>query len=361
VHGLAAPPVLATPEEAPELTDERQMLRRLIRLVLLAFGAIWFLLALSSTASALDVQDADQSSLTDTVDDTVGTATDAVSDTAGTATDTAGTATDTAGTATDTVRDTTGTATDTAGTATDTVSDNAGTATDTAGTATDTVSDTAGTATDTAETASGTISGIADSAAGAATTSLGRVTGVVDDGLGSTTTTLGRVTGVVDDTRGGVTGLVDDGLGGITRVVDDALGGAGGLLSTIDVPSVPGLAEGNDVVAAPTNDGLSAVRHDAVRPSLTMAINDVHLATTGVSNAGAGGAQPGPAPAGGIPFGPDAAAAASSSFNEAGGTGLVWAILALLVLLPALDDRWLRFVRAALPRTPYVALDGRPG
>jgi hypothetical protein len=47
---------------------------------------------------------------------------------------------------------------------------------------------------------------------------------------------------------------------------------------------------------------------------------------------------------------------------EAGGSGLVlWALIALLGLLPVLDDRWLRLVHPVSPRAPLVALDGRPG
>jgi hypothetical protein len=62
----------------------------------------------------------------------------------------------------------------------------------------------------------------------------------------------------------------------------------------------------------------------------------------------------------GDPFGA-AAAALSGASPEAGGTGLVWAILALLVLIPAMGDRWLRLARGISPRAPFVALDGAPG
>jgi hypothetical protein len=48
--------------------------------------------------------------------------------------------------------------------------------------------------------------------------------------------------------------------------------------------------------------------------------------------------------------------------SEAGGPSLVlWALVALVGLLPVMDDRWLRFVRPATPRAPLVAQDGRPG
>jgi hypothetical protein len=49
-----------------------------------------------------------------------------------------------------------------------------------------------------------------------------------------------------------------------------------------------------------------------------------------------------------------------SSLTEAGGMSLVWAFLALLVLLPAMDERWLRLVRAVPAAAPLVP-DGRPG
>jgi hypothetical protein len=96
----------------------------------------------------------------------------------------------------------------------------------------------------------------------------------------------------------------------------------------------------------------------ALQPSLP---TNVHQASTSASRADAGGAEPGPSPTGGLPFLLDAAAAALSSLTEAGGMSLVWAIFALLVLLPAMDDRWLRFVRAVPPLAPLVAPDGRPG
>jgi hypothetical protein len=47
---------------------------------------------------------------------------------------------------------------------------------------------------------------------------------------------------------------------------------------------------------------------------------------------------------------------------EAGGSSLVlWALIALLGLLPVLDDRWLRFVHPVPPHAPFVATSAPPG
>jgi hypothetical protein len=56
------------------------------------------------------------------------------------------------------------------------------------------------------------------------------------------------------------------------------------------------------------------------------------------------------------------AAAMLRGIPGAGGSSLVlWALIALLGLLPVLDDRWLRFVRPVPPHAPFVATSDRPG
>jgi hypothetical protein len=291
------------------------------RAALLMIAAGVFLILMSSVASALDVPGAD------TVSDTAGTATDTVSDTAGTATDTAGTATDTVS--------------DTAGT----VSDTAGTAIDTAGTATDTVSDTAGTV--------GSVTGAIGDTAGGLTDAAGDAVGTLTDTVGDTAGTLGSLNPV--ESLGGV---VDGLVGGVDvgEVVPTSPDGSDPPIGSTDPPTTA--APRGESRNVPSPLAHESMRTTVLQPSVP---TNVHQTSTSASRPDAGGAEPGPVPVGGLPFPLDAAAAALSSLTEVGGTSLVWAFLALLVLLPVMDDRWLRFVLAAPPHAPLVAPDGRPG
>ena len=280
--------------------------RQLIfRAILLVIAAGVFLILMSSVASALDVAGAD------TVSDTAGTATDTVSDTAGTATDTVS---------------------DTAGTATDTVSDTAGTATDTVGSVTGAVGDAA--------------EGLTDAAGD----------------------TVGTVTGRVGDTAGAIGGSLTDPAESLGAVVDDLVGvvDVGGVVPTSPDQSDPSISTDPPTTATPRGEPRnvpSPLAHESIRATVLLPSlpTDVHQASTSASRPDAGGAEPGSVPVGGIPFPLGAAAAALSGIPEAGGTSLVWAFLALIVLLPAMDDRWLRFILAAPPPAPLVAPDGRPG
>jgi hypothetical protein len=240
---------------------------------------------------------------------------------------------------------------------------------DTAGSATGTVSDTAGSATGTVSDTAGAATGTVSDTAGSATDAVGSVTGAVGDTAGALTDTagdtVGTATGAVGGTSGAISGsLLDptESLGGIVGAVD-----VGGVLPTSpDTPDPPIGSTDTPTSATPRAESgnvPSPLAHESMRATVVQPslLTNVHQASTSAPRPDAGGAEPGAASAGGIPFLLDAAAAALSPLTEAGGTGLVWAIFALLVLLPAMDDRWLRFVRAVPPHAAFVAQDGRPG
>jgi hypothetical protein len=223
-------------------------------------------------------------------------------------------------------------------------------------------------------------------AVGTATETLGGAVGTATETLGGAVGTVGETVGgavgTVGETVGGAIGAVGETVGGAVGTVDDTVGGAidatGGLQGIVDgatdagIPSLPSLPPvTSDPILGPvdaatsvsaadgTRTGVSALQRDPLNMILA---TDVHPASAGATPPDvAGGAEPGPVPPDGLPFPLDAAAAALSSLTEAGGTSVVWAFLALLVLLPARDDRWLRLVRAVQPTAPLVASTGRPG
>jgi hypothetical protein len=328
----------------------RRAHRSILRALLLIIGTGVFLILLSSAASALDVPG---SETVDATTEAVGDTTDTVGGTAGTTTGTAGGTAGTAGGTAGTATDTAGTVGGTAGTAGGT----AGTATDTAGETGSAIEETAGAVTDVAGEAGSTI----EETAGAVTDAVGETTGAVidvaTDGLDATAAVLEPA---VDDPVGTISGTLADAAGAVpTAASDPALVPDAGLLDPLDpLDAVSSDPAKRTPLAREARDGPSALRREAVHTTLLF---DVHAASVGASRPDTGGSEPGPVPAGGLPFPLDAAAAALSSLTEAGGSSLVWAFLALLVLLPAMDDRWLRFVRAAPPLAPLVAPDGRPG
>ena len=220
----------------------------------------------------------------------------------------------TTGTVSDTVVETTGTVSDTAGAATNTVDG-------TLGTVDETVGGTLGTVDETTvdETVDGT---------------LGTVDETVDGTLGTVDETVDGTLGTVDETVGGTLGTVDETVGGTLGTVDGATGtgipGAPPLLLVTPDPVI-GLADAaaSGSAAGGTRTSVPAPQRHPLNTALAM---DVH-----------------------------AAAAALNSLTEAGSTSLMWAFLALLVLLPAMDNRQLRFVRAVQRPAPLLATDGRPG
>jgi hypothetical protein len=181
--------------------------------------------------------------------------------------------------------------------------------------------------------------------------------------------TVGTVPGTVGETAGAIGGSLTGPAGSPGGVVDDLVGGVdvGSVVPTSpDKSDQPIGSTDPPTTATPPSESRnvpSPLAHESTRPTVLQPSlpTNVHQASTSASRPDAGGAEPGSVPLGGIPFPFDAAAAALSGIPEAGGTSLVWAFLALLVLLPAMDDRWLRFILAAPPPAPLVAPDGRPG
>jgi hypothetical protein len=251
---------------------------------------------------------------------------------------------------------------DTTGTATGAVNDTTGTATDAVNDTTDAVSDTTGAVTGTVNDTTDAVTGTATDAAGTATDAVGSVTDAAGD-------TVGALTDAAGDTVGALGGSLTDPAETLGGVVDGLVGGvdAGDIVPTSPDSSGPPIGSTDPPkIAAPRGES-SNVPSPLARESTRATVlqlslpTNVHQVSTSASRPDAGGAQPGSVPLGGIPFPLDAAAAALSGVPEVGGTSLVWAFLALLVLLPAMDDRWLRFILAAPPHSPLVAPDGRPG
>jgi hypothetical protein len=343
--------------------DSRDPWRLFLRALLLVAATGVFLILTSSVASALDVPGAT---------DVVGGTTDAVGET----TETVGETTEAVGeTATGAVGETTEAVGGTTETVGETATGAVGEATEAVGGTTEAVGEAATgavggitAAVDETTEAVGGITEATGDTVGALTGALGDTAGALTDAAGDT---VGTLTGAVGETAGAIGGSLLDPTESLGGVVDGLVGGVdvdvGGVVPTS--PDIANPAIGSTdapTTAAPlpvSGDAPSPLAHEAMRapvlqPSLP---TNVHQVSTSASRPDAGGAEPGPAPAGGLPFLLDAAAAALSSLTEAGGTGLVWAILALLVLLPAMDGRWLRFVRAVPPHAAFVALDGRPG
>jgi hypothetical protein len=297
--------------------DDRRPRSLVLRAIFLVVGAGVFLILMGSMASALDAPDA-----TGTVADT----TEVVADT------------------------------------TEAVADSSDAVTDTTGT----VADTTGTVADTTDAATGIVNDVATSAAG-------------------TTETVADVTRNVVGTAGRT---VEGGVALLDGVVDGALAEASGSLDPVGASIdalLPGLGETADGISIPdlspsdtTLDpaerspgtgpseppsGSTGPRRRTLPGTAAITTTDVHLTPTGALRPDdPGGAVPGRPSDGGLPWPLDVAAAMLRGLAEAGGSGLVlWALIALLGLLPVLDDRWLRLVHPVSPRAPLVALDGRPG
>jgi hypothetical protein len=220
---------------------------------------------------------------------------------------------------------------------------------------TETVDDVVGTVTETVDDAIGTVTAPVDDL-------IGTVTDTVDGAIGTVTDTVGTVTDAVTNTVGGVT----DTVGGVVGTVTDTVGGVG----DVGESSPPPPAITSDPILEPAASTsrrapphgspavISALQHDP--PNIVLPI-DVHPASVGATSPDVAGREPGPVLPRGLPSPLDAAAAALRTLHEAGGTSLLWAFLALLVLLPSMDDRWLRFVRALQRPAPLLASNGRPG
>ena len=348
----------------PQAETSGPFSRSVLRVLLVMAGTLLFLLLLATTASALDVPDADAA-----VSDTTGTLEDTADNTDEASADTTGALDETAGAATGAVEDTAGAATgaveDIAGAATGSVEDTAGAATgaveDTAGAATGAVEDTAGAATGSVEDIAGAATGSVEDIAGAAT-------GAVEDTAGAATETVGTATGGVTETVGTAADTVAttadgvlDSTNGLGDLVDVVVPGSQALPTAPLAPDPTTGSTGGQTDAPPAGgplDGPSPLRHESLHTTL---LNDFHPATSGEPRPDADGARPGPVPRDGLPFPLDAAAAALSSLTEAGGASLVWAFFALVALLAVTGDRWLRLAQAVPPLAPYVVQDGRPG
>lgn len=324
--------------------------RLLLRAILLVIATGAFLLLMSTMASALDVPDA-----TETAGDTTDAAGDTTDEVTETATGVVGGTTDAAGDTAEAAGDTL----DTGGTTAETVGD----------TATDVVGSTAETVGETADAATVVVDQAVDDA-GEATRATTTVVGDLTDGVvGAAGDTAGAGTPLVhalaDDTLGGVSSTLDTTSTTLTGLVTDVSGAAAGAVQIPALLPTSSDPVGDTARSSPPGPAPPASTGGrSVLPRETLALtapSDVHLASTGGVRPDPGGAEPGSAPSDGLPFPLDAAAAALSSLTEAGGMSLVWAFLALLMLLPAMDDRWLRFVRGTPPLAPLVALDGRPG
>jgi hypothetical protein len=290
--------------------DERRARRLALRAIFLVSGAGVFLVLMASMASALDVPDA-----TEVVTDT----TDAVADT-------------TSGT-TDAVADTTDVVAGTTEAASRIVNDAAAGATGTTGVVGDLTRDVVGTA-----------------------------GGVIEDGVA-----------LVDDVAGSGLGGVSSTLDPVTETIDGVVSGLGDGLGGIPIPDLTA----PDPITAPTEsppetgsadtptgsrEHRSPIQRGPVSGSAAITTTDVHLVPTDAQRPVPGGDVPGRPSNAGLPSPLDVAAAMMRGLFEARGPSLVlWALVALVGLLPVMDDRWLRFVRPASPRAPHVAQDGRPG
>ncbi len=280
--------------------------RLVLRALLLTLTTGVFLILMASVASALDVPDA------------TGVAGGATEGTTGTV----------AGTATDTVADTTDAVTGTTGAATRVVDDAVAGAAGTAEVVGDLTRDVVGTA-----------------------------EGAVGDGVA-------LVDDIADSALGGVSSTLDP----VTKTIDGVVSGMGDGLSEVPIPDltapdpIPIPPTGSSEPATDPPGHRSLIERGPVSGTAATTTTDVHLAQTDVLRADPGGAVPGLPSNGGFPSPLDVAAAAMRGLSEAGGSSLVlWALVALVGLLPVMDDRWLRFVRPVSPRAPLVALDGRPG
>ncbi|MBA3363287.1 MAG: hypothetical protein H0T07_02655 [Actinobacteria bacterium] len=160
-----------------------------------------------------------------------------------------------------------------------------------------------------------------DSTTGTVSDTVVETTGSVSDTAGAATNTVGGTLGTVDETVGGTLGTVDETVGGTLGTVDETVGGT---LGTVDETVGGTLGTVNETVGTGIPGAL---------PLLVTSDPIIGLAD----------------------------AAALRSLTEAGSTSLMWAFLALLVLLPAMDNRQLRFVRAVQRPAPLLATDGRPG
>jgi hypothetical protein len=355
--------------------DRIHLLQLIGRAILLVIAAGVILILGASAASALDVPDATG---------VVGGVTDTV---AGTATGTVGNTTDTVANTTDTVANTTdtvvGTATDTVANTTDTV---VGTATDTVADTTETVADTTDAVTDTAgNVVAQTTDVVADTSDAAS--------GIVDraaTGATQTTELVGRATrdlvgpagGVIEDGVGLVDGIADTAVDGVSTTLDPVTNTIDGVVSGLDdwvsggVVPIPDVTAPDPIIVptgSPPETGSphtptgsrehpSSILRGPVSGSAANMSTGVHLVPTDAPRPVPGGAVPGRPSNGGLPSPLDVAAAMMRGLSEAGGPSLVlWALVALVGFLPVMDDRWLRFVRPALPRAPHVAQDGRPG
>ncbi|HWL90528.1 MAG TPA: hypothetical protein VNP90_04110, partial [Actinomycetota bacterium] len=193
-------------------------------------------------------------------------------------------------------------------------------------------------------------------------------TGTVTDTVQSTT---GTVTDTVESTTGTVGETVDGTLGTVGETVDGTLGTVGGptdagvpgLPPLPPVTSDPIIGRANATTSGSTADGTRTGVSSPQRVPLNIVLAvDVQAASARAAPPDvARGTEPGPSPSGRLPSPFDAATAASRSHAEAGATSVMWALLALLVLLPAMDDRWLQFVHAVQRSGAILAPDGRPG
>ncbi len=293
---------------------------------------------MASVASALDVPDA--TGLVGDVTDTVADTTDAV----------AGTATDTV-LARRTVAGSTDAVTDTAG---NVVAQTTDVVADTTDAASGIVDRAATGATQTTELVGGVTRDLVGTAGGVIEDGVGLVDGIADTAVDDVSTTLDPVTNTIDGVVSGLDDWVSDGV----VPIPDLNGTRSHPRPDRGVLRRPVLRRhppARGTIRSPTQRG-------PVSGSAATTTTDVHLVPTDAPRPVPGGAVPGRPSNGGLPSPLDVAAAMMRGLTEAGGPSLVlWALVALVGLLPVMDDRWLRFVRPATPRAPYVAQDGRPG
>jgi hypothetical protein len=359
--------------------------RLVLRALLLTLSAGVFLILMASMASALDVPDATEvvGGTSDEVADTADTVTDTADTVAGTAdatdeadtsdttgavgntADAVGTTTGAVGNTGDAVDNTAGAVGNTAGAVGNTAGAVADTTTDVVGNTTDAVGDTTDATTPIVHDAAAAAVGAAEVVGDLTPGVLGTAGGVVQDGVG-----------LVDDVADGALDGVSTTLDPVTKTIGGVVDGLSDGVSDGAIP-IPDLTA-PDPIAVPSESPpgtdpseprtgsrghhRSPIERGPVSGTAAIATTDVHLASTGALRPDAGGAVPGRPSNGGLPSPLDVAAAALRGLPEAGGSSLVlWALVALVGLLPVLDDRWLRFVRPVSPRAPHVAQDGRPG